>query len=145
MRLNQGYRYEIERCADDDWVLRFPGLPEAITGGATESEARAEAEDCLLTCLTGYIKARLEVPPETAGAGAPNRVDLPSLVRAKLAVYARLLELGWSNVRLAEAMGTVETTVRRILDLNHQTQLRLIDRALAAMDASLSVELHSAA
>jgi antitoxin HicB len=140
-----GYRYEIERCADNDWVLRFPGLPEAITGGATEDEARSQAEDCLLTCLTGYIKARLEVPSETGAAGDLDRVQLPSLVRAKLAVYARLLELDWTNVRLAEAMGTVETTVRRILDLDHQTQLRLIDRALAAMDASLSVELRSAA
>jgi hypothetical protein len=62
-------------------------------------------------------------------------------VTAKLAVYERLRELGWSKVKLAAALGVPENSVRRLLDLRHNSRLGLIDEALAKMDAELDIDL----
>jgi predicted RNase H-like HicB family nuclease len=35
-----GYRYILERQENGWWLVRFPGIPEALTEGKTEEEAR---------------------------------------------------------------------------------------------------------
>jgi predicted RNase H-like HicB family nuclease len=40
-----GYRYELERRKNGRWLVRFPEIPEALTEGETEEEARANADD----------------------------------------------------------------------------------------------------
>ena len=35
-----GYRYKLERQQNGWWLVRFPGIPEALTEGETEDEAR---------------------------------------------------------------------------------------------------------
>jgi antitoxin HicB len=57
-----GYRYKLERQKNDWWLVRFPEIPEALTEGETEEEARANAADCLITALDGYIKAGRPLP-----------------------------------------------------------------------------------
>ena len=52
-----GYRYRLERQDNGWWLVRFPGIPEALTEGETEKEARANALDCVLSALEGYMKA----------------------------------------------------------------------------------------
>ena len=43
-----GYRYTLE-TQENGWTLvRFPGIPEALTEGASEAEARANALDCVV-------------------------------------------------------------------------------------------------
>ena len=34
-----GYRYTLERQENGWWLVRFPGIPEALTEGETEEEA----------------------------------------------------------------------------------------------------------
>ncbi len=41
-----GYRYKLEHQKNGWWLVRFPGIPEALTEGETESEARGNAVDC---------------------------------------------------------------------------------------------------
>ncbi|MFZ0496499.1 MAG: hypothetical protein WBE80_01735 [Methylocella sp.] len=82
-----GYRYTLERQENGWWLVRFPGIPEALTEGETEEEARANARDCVITALEGYMKAGKLLPREGAGHSGPDRAVLPSLVTAKLAVY----------------------------------------------------------
>ena len=36
-----GYRYALERQENGWWLVRFPGIPEALTEGETQDEARA--------------------------------------------------------------------------------------------------------
>ena len=35
-----GYRYRLERQENGWWLVRFPGIPEALTEGETQAEAR---------------------------------------------------------------------------------------------------------
>ncbi len=46
-----GYRYTLERQENGWWLVRFPAIPEALTEGETEEEARANALDCVITAL----------------------------------------------------------------------------------------------
>jgi antitoxin HicB len=57
-----GYRYELERQENGWWLVRFPEIPEALTEGETEEEARTNAPDCLIAALEGYVKAGRALP-----------------------------------------------------------------------------------
>src|SRR5229473_5196911 len=136
-----GYRYTLERQENGWWLVRFPGIPEALTEGETEEEARANARDCVISALEGYMKAGKPLPREGAGHSGPDRAVLPSLVTAKLAVYETMRTHGWSKVKLAKELGMSENSVRRLLDLHHSSHMWIIDEALAKMNTELSVDL----
>ncbi|MGA2126877.1 MAG: type II toxin-antitoxin system HicB family antitoxin [Xanthobacteraceae bacterium] len=72
-----GYRYTLERQENGWWLVRFPAIPEALTEGATEDEARANARDCVVTAIEGYMKAGKPLPREAAGHSGPDRAVLP--------------------------------------------------------------------
>jgi antitoxin HicB len=108
-----GYRYKLERQENGWWLVRFPGIPEALTEGETEDEARRNALDCVMAALEGYMKAGKPLPRRGAGHSGPHRAVLPSLVTAKLAVYETMRARGWSKLRLAKELGMPENSMRR--------------------------------
>src|SRR5262249_6423458 len=136
-----GYRYKIERQENGWWLVRFPGIPEALTEGETEAEAQENARDCVIAALEGYMKAGRPLPRAGAGHSGADRVGLPSLVTAKLAVYETMRDAGWPKVNPANGLGMPENSVRRLLDLRHSSQMWIIDEALAKMKAELSIDL----
>ncbi len=139
-----GYRYKLERQKNGWCLVRFPGIPEALTEGETEEEARANAVDCVITALEGYIKAGQPLPRHGAGHSGPDRAVLPSLVTAKLAVYETMRGRGWSKLKLAKELGMPENSVRRLLDLRHRSHMWIIDEALKTMKAELPIDLPKA-
>jgi antitoxin HicB len=136
-----GYRYKLERQRNGWWLVRFPGIPEALTEGETEEEARRNAVDCVIAALEGYMKAGKLLPRQGAGHSGSDRAVLPSLVTAKLAVYETMRAHRWSKLRLAKELGMPENSVRRLLDLRHSSQMWIIDEALNKMHAELSIDL----
>jgi antitoxin HicB len=136
-----GYRYSLERQQNGWWLVRFPGVPEALTEGETEEEARANALDCVIAALEGYMKAGKPLPRQGAAQLGSDRAVLPSLATAKLAVYETMRTRGWSKAKLARELGMSENTVRRLLDLHHSSHMWIIDDALAKMNAELSIDL----
>lgn len=139
-----GYRYTLARQQNGWWLVRFPGIPEALTEGETKEGARANTVDCVIAALEGYMKAGRPLPREGARHVGPDRAVLPSLVTAKLAVYQAMRERGWSKVRLAKELGMPENSVRRLLDLRHSSHMWIIDEALAKMKTELLIELPKA-
>jgi antitoxin HicB len=136
-----GYRYMLERQENGWWLVRFPEIPEALTDGETEQEARANALDCLIAAIEGYMKQGRPLPRESAEPSDGERAVLPSLVTAKLAVYETMRARGWSKLRLAREIGVPENSVRRLLNLRHQSQMGMIDQALAKMGTELPINL----
>jgi antitoxin HicB len=136
-----GYRYMLERQENGWWLVRFPAIPEALTEGETEEEARAEAVDCVIAALEGYMKAGRPLPRRGASHAGPNRAVLPSLVTAKLAVYETMRAHGWSKVKLAKELGMPENSIRRLLNLRHESHMWIIDEALQKMNTELSIDL----
>jgi antitoxin HicB len=139
-----GYRYRLERQENGWWLVRFPGIPEALTEGESEKVARNNAVDCVLAALEGYMKAGKPLPRQGASHSGADRAILPSLVTAKLAVYETMRERGWSKVKLAKQLGMPENSVRRLLDLRHSSHMWVIDEALKKMNAELSIDLPKA-
>ncbi len=136
-----GYRYKLARQENGWWLVRFPGIPEALTEGETEAAARRNAVDCVTTALEGYMKSGRPLPRQAAGHSGPDRAVLPSLVTAKLAVYETMRTRGWSKLRLAKELGMPENSVRRLLDLRHSSHMWVIDEALGKMNAELAIDL----
>jgi antitoxin HicB len=89
-----GYRYKLERQENGWRLVRFPGIPEALTEGETQDEARHNALDCVIAALEGYMKEGKPLPRRGAGHSGPDRAVLPSLVTAKLAVYETMRTRG---------------------------------------------------
>jgi antitoxin HicB len=141
MKMAFGYRYALEREDNGWWLVRFPDVPEALTEGETEAEARTNAVDCLIAALEGYIRTGKPAPRGGGGHFGADRAVLPSLVTAKLAVHEAMLGRGWSRTKLATELGASENSVRRLLDLRHNSHLWVIDEALARMGRSLSIDL----
>lgn len=135
-----GYRYKLERQQNGWWLVRFPGIPEALTEGETEAEARGNAADCVVAALEGYMKAGRPLPRQGAGHTGRDRAVLPSLVTAKLAVYETMRSRGWSKLKLAKELGMPENSVRRLLDLRHSSHVWVVDEALAKMNAELLID-----
>ena len=139
-----GYCYTLERQENGWWLVRFSDVPEALTEGETKAEARENALDCLLTALEGYMKAGRAIPRPSPLRLGEERLALPSLVTAKLAVYDTMRAHGWPKLKLAKQLGVPENSVRRLLDLRHNSQMRLIDEALAKMNSELPIDLPKA-
>lgn len=71
------YPARIERVADDEFLVRFPDLPSALTGAGTYAEALELAADCLTVALEYYADIG-EAPPPPGPVG-PGEVAVKSL------------------------------------------------------------------
>jgi antitoxin HicB len=130
----------------DGYLVTFPDLPEAITGGEDEAEAIANAMDALEVCLLTYVEKGLPLPqptnrPPTRG----ERSILPSAATAaKLAFIQAFRESGLTRVSLAKQLGKAEGEVRRMLDPYHPTKLPALENALRALGKRLVVTVEAA-
>ena len=137
------YPVRLDTQDRDAVLVSFPDIPEALTEGTTERAALAEAEDCLIAALGGYINDRRDIPRPSPGRGQPL-VTLPALTAAKIALYRAMRARGLSNTALAEQLGTAEGTVRRLLDLDHRSHIGQVEAALQALGQRLVVVTQAA-
>ena len=124
---------------DDDWVLTFPDIPEAITGGASAAEALANGPDCLLAALEGYVDQRRDIPAPGTVRRGQYRIAVAPVAAAKLALYQAMRDSGMTNVALAAKLGVTEGAVRKLLALRHRSHIDAIDRALGLFGLRLVV------
>lgn len=115
----------------------FPDLPDAWTECAKGEEQEAAAA-LLLDALQICIGERREIPRPSRRPGC-ERVAPPLLVAAKIALYQAMRDHDLSNVAFAKQLGTVEGTVRRLVDLRHRSHVDQVEAALATLDRRLVV------
>lgn len=140
----------IAKFQDDDGAIlvTFPDLPEAITGGATEEEAFANAQEALELALLTYAGDGREIPEASRRSNAGGRsfhIPVAAAVAAKMAFIIAFRESGITRVALAKKLGKAETEVRRMLDPYHQTKLPAIEAGLKALGKRLVVSIAEAA
>lgn len=134
---------DLQRQDDGSMLVSFPDIPEALTEGLTEAEALADARDCLIAALGGYVGERRAVPRPSPAHGR-SLVALPALVAAKIALYAAMHAQGVSNTALAARLGLSEGAVRRLLDLDHRSHIGQVEAALHELGQSLTVATRAA-
>lgn len=134
---------DLQRQDDGSVLVSFPDIPEALTEGITEAEALADARDCLIAALGGYVGERRAIPRPSPAHGRPL-VVLPALVAAKMALYAAMRAQGVTNTALAARLGLTEGAVRRLIDLDHRSHIGHIEAALHELGQFLTVATRAA-
>ena len=129
---------------DDGMILVFfPDIPEALTEGETQAEALAQAQDCLISALGGYVGARRAIPWPSQARGE-TMIALPALAAAKIALYSAMRAEGIGYTALATQLGVSECAVRRLVDLGHRSHVSQIETALLALGQRLCVATEAA-
>jgi len=120
-------------------VVTFPDVPEVVTQGRGEADARAMAEEALGLGLLSYLARGKSLPkPRAKGRNLVDIAIAPD-VAAKLAVLESFTAAEISKSELARRIGKDEKEVRRILDPKHPTKLPALTAALRALGKRLVV------
>jgi antitoxin HicB len=125
--------------------VRFPDLPEALTGGADLDDTLVEAADCLAEAIAGRIVRGDGIPAPSKLKRGQYAIGVPLYLAPKLALYLAMREGGMRNTELAKRLGVSETVVRRMLDPKHTTRPERIQAALAALGKRIVVRFENAA
>jgi antitoxin HicB len=123
---------------DGGFLVTFPTVPEAITGGDTLEQAFRNAVDALEVALLTYAKDGRDLPPQAAGRSSDDGFARPAIpvsagVAAKLGFIEAFRQSGLSKVALAAKLGKKEGEVRRMLDPYHGTKLPALEDAMRAL------------
>jgi antitoxin HicB len=134
------YAYPVRYFPGDGRIqVRFPDVPEALTEGEDRDDARAQALDCLVAALGSYVKRRLPLPAPSRPKRGQSLVALPPLIAAKCALYQAMRTRRLSVTAFAARLGVAETTVRRLVDLDHRSHIGEVEAALARLGRRLVV------
>jgi antitoxin HicB len=120
-------------------VVSFPDVPEAITQGHGEADARTIAEEALGLTLLSYLQRGRPLPKPRAKDRNLVEIAVAPDVAAKLAVLESFAAAGISKSELARRIGKDEKEIRRILDPKHPTKLPTLIAALRALGKRLVV------
>ena len=130
---------EIEE-REDTFRGRFPDLPDVTVEAVHLAKVHAAARLALTTELDVFILAHEDIPrPSPARRRA--LVAPPLLVAAKVALYQTMRDQDVSNVALAQRLGTVEGTVRRLVSLQHRSHIEAIEQALTVLGKRLVLDM----
>lgn len=125
---------------DGGFFVRFPDVPEALTGGETRAEALAMAEDCLSTALGSYVQNHERVPMPSPLGDSAVPVTVPTVVAAKLDLYSAMRQQNLSKKELAARLGTTGSAISRVTDLRHHSHIHRVEEALRAVGRGLVIE-----
>ena len=131
---------EEKTTGKEAYVVTFPDVPEAITGGWSWQEALEMAEDCLSVALSFYVDDRKDIPVPSPLADGQVLIPVPLLVAAKLTLYTAMRKQSITNVALAAQLGLQEKAVSRLLDPMYRSHVSQVEKALRAVGHSLVVE-----
>jgi antitoxin HicB len=120
-------------------VVTFPDVPEAVTQGRNETDARAMAEVALGLVLLAYLKRGKPLPKPRSRSRNLVEIAVAPDAAAKLAVLESFAAAGITKSELARRIGKNEKEVRRILDPKHPTKLPALIGALRALGKRLMI------
>ncbi len=127
------------------FYVRFPDVPEALTGGDDLDDTLAQAADCLAEAIAGRIRRGDNIPEPSRSKRGQRLIGVPLYLAPKLALYLAMREHGMRNTELAKRLGVSETVVRPMLDPKHGTKPERIQAALAALGKRIVVTFDDAA
>jgi antitoxin HicB len=84
------YPARLEPDEEGRLVVHFPDLPDALTDGADEAEALAEASDCLSTALAARIVNEEDIPTPSRLRHGQYLVAPDATMALKAALYSAL-------------------------------------------------------
>jgi antitoxin HicB len=125
--------------------VRFPDLPESLTGGEDLADTFVQAADALAEAIAGRIGRGDEIPVPSKPKRGDHLISIPLYLAPKLALYLAMRERRIPNTELAKRLGISETVIRRMLNPRHHTKPEKIQAALAALGKRIVVRFEDAA
>lgn len=126
------------------YLVVFPDIPEATTGGDSREDALEMAADALATAMDFYFEDKRPVPEPSAPKRGQVLIDLPPSIGAKVLLLNEMLAQGTRNADLARKMNVRPQDVNRLTDLKHPTKIDTIATALKALGKRLELRLADA-
>lgn len=123
------------------YIVTFRDIPEAITQGNDEADAKAMAADALLTAMDFYFEDRRPVPAASALEEGERLIELPVSASAKVLLLNEMLAQKARPADLARLMGIKPQEVNRIIDLGHATKIDTLAAAFQALGRELDLVL----
>jgi antitoxin HicB len=120
-------------------VVTFPDIPEAITQGRDEADARGMAAEALGMVLLTHLEQGRPLPKASKRQKDLIAINVEPEIAAKLAVIEAFKAARITQGELASRLGKDGREVRRILDPNHATKLPALIQALQALGRRLVI------
>lgn len=115
------------------YAVSFRDIPEAITCGDNYEDAVRMARDALLTSMDFYFEDRRKVPLPSPQQEDEVLIELPASVFAKVLLLNEMIDQNVSNAELARRIEVKPQEVQRITNLEHNTKIDTIARAIHAL------------
>jgi antitoxin HicB len=137
-----GFPARLEPDEEGRLVVHFPDLPEALTDGAHEAEALAEAADCLSEALAGRINRGEDIPPPSRLRRGQHWVAPEPTIALKAALYSALRTRRMTVADLARRLDIDTRKTARLIDPRAASRLSDLEVALSALGYAIAIELH---
>ena len=133
--------YPVELTAEgpNAFIVEFPDVPGVLTCGRDVPNALYWARDALMVALSAFMDQRRDIPLPSIPTPDQYAVALPSIVMMKVALYQGMREQSITEGQLATRLKCDAKQVRRLLDLDHNTRLDQLERALQAVGKKVTV------
>ena len=139
------YAYPCDMTPDVEegygFVVTFPDIPPAITGGDTWDESLFLAKDAIIAALGIYIHRERDIPAPSRLQDGQVLITVPPLQSAKLDLYSAMRERGVSKSDLADMLGVSESDIVDLIDLDFDSTEPQVDEALKAVKSMKAAEL----
>ena len=139
------YAYPCDMTPDVEegygFVVTFPDVPEAVTGGDTWDESLFLAEDALIAALSFYLDDCEALPVPSALSDGQALITVPPLQSTKLDLYSAMRERGVSKSDLADMLGVSESDIVDLLDLDFDSLGPQVDKAMKAVKSIKAAEV----
>ena len=136
-----GFPARLEPDEGGRLVVHFPDLPEALTDGADEAEALAEAADCLSEALAGRINRGEDIPPPSRLRRGQHWVSPDPTTALKAALYGALRRHRMTVADLARRLDIDHRQAARLLDPRAASKLTSLEAALSALGYAIAIEV----
>ena len=120
------------------FVVSFPDIPFAHTGGKTFKESIILAEDCLVVALAACIDCRDELPVPRPLEEGQELLTVQPVIAAQLDLYSAMREQKVTQADLAARLGIDEDNAAQLLSLDYCTPIGQVAEALRAVGCDLS-------
>ena len=132
-------QFEIDEAGR--FIVRFPDFPEALTDGADEAEALAEAADCLSEALASRIVDGEDIPKPSRMKPMGRLISPDSIIALKAALYTALREQGMAVAELARRLGIDDRRAERLIHPRARSTLTSLEEALSVLGYSIAIEV----
>ena len=121
------------------FVVSFPDIYGANTGGKTFKESIILAEDCMVVALSAYIHLGRELPTPSPYQEGQELLTVQPLIAAQLDLYTAIREQEISRAELAARLGICEDDAAELVNLDYRTPIGEVAKALRAVGCELAV------